>query len=189
MHYKKICGDKIYFSPLRAESIQLITKWANDEDSACSLGNYYLNFTEELEKQIISQKSMDSSVYKFEIHDSKTDNFIGVCDLHCVSFKDRYAEIGYNIGEKDYRNKGYGTEAIKLLCDYAFNILNIKNLVMTIYDFNIASIKCAEKNHFQLTGKIKEKYYCKGKYNDMLFFQLNKSTFEQHFDSIYTKKG
>ena len=189
MNYKKIIGNKIYLSPITIESVQLITKWANDEENACFLGNYHLNFTEDLEKQIISQKSMDSSVYKFEIHESETDNFIGVCDLHCLSFKDRYAEIGYNIGEKECRNKGYGTETIKLLCDYSFNILNIKNLVMTIYDFNIASIKCAEKNHFELNGKIKQKYYCNGKYHDMLFYQLNKETFDKYFDSIYVKKG
>jgi len=185
MIYKKIEGEKVYFTPLSTDSVCKITKWANDPENACSLGNYWLNFTENIEKEIISKKCNDSSTYKFEIHEMNSDEFIGVCDLHNVSFKDGYAEIGYNIGDVDFRNKGYGSEAIKLLCDYAFNILNMKNLVMTIYDFNESSLRCAEKNKFQVVGRIKNRYYCMGKYNDMLYYQLTKENFDKHFNSIY----
>lgn len=189
MAYKKIEGEKVYLSPLELSSLVKITKWVNDKDSACFIGNYFCNISEELEKEVINKKCLDSSNYKFQIHLKDNDEFIGVCDLHNVSFKDQYAEIGYNIGEISFRNKGYGSEALNLLCDYAFNILNIRNIVMTIYDFNIASIKCAIKNNFKKVGIVKERYYCMGKYNDMIYYQLTKEEFYSKFNSIYKEKS
>ncbi|SNX53217.1 Acetyltransferase (GNAT) domain-containing protein [Thermoanaerobacterium sp. RBIITD] len=43
------------------------------------------------------------------------------------------AELGIFIGNKDYWNKGYGSEAIKLLLDFAFNILNLYNVYLKTY--------------------------------------------------------
>ena len=47
----------------------------------------------------------------------------------------QYYEIGY-ILKKEYRHKGYATEAVKALKEYAFNTLNLNEV---IFDFNLTN--------------------------------------------------
>ena len=47
----------------------------------------------------------------------------------------QYYEIGY-ILKKEYRYKGYATEAVKALKEYAFNTLNLNEI---IFDFNLTN--------------------------------------------------
>lgn len=64
------------------------------------------------------------------------------------SFGDKkILEIGYII-DKQYWNKGYGTEICKGLLDYGFNVLGVKNIVARMYPENIGSIRVCEKLNF-----------------------------------------
>jgi RimJ/RimL family protein N-acetyltransferase len=46
------------------------------------------------------------------------------------------AEAAIIIGNKNYWNKGYGSEALSLLMDYGFKALNIHNIMLSVYSFN-----------------------------------------------------
>ena len=63
---------------------------------------------------------------------------------------------------KDYRDKGLAKEALNLLTDYAFIILNIKQLHATVTKDNLASIKLFTSCGFELNSKK----------NDMRYFTL-----------------
>lgn len=63
-----------------------------------------------------------------------------------------YAEIGLLIGEKQCWGKGYGSEAIGLVLEYAFKNLNIHRLTAGAYANNLGSIKAFEKNGFIIEG-------------------------------------
>ncbi|MBL8016188.1 MAG: GNAT family N-acetyltransferase [Ignavibacteria bacterium] len=56
-------------------------------------------------------------------------------------------EIGYSI-QPDFRNKGFITEAIKLLSDWAFTHKDVKAIIAETLDDNIPSIKALAKNGF-----------------------------------------
>ncbi len=50
-----------------------------------------------------------------------------------INYTHRFATIGGFIGEIDERGKGYGTEALTLISDYAFNVLNLRFLLGDIF--------------------------------------------------------
>lgn len=54
------------------------------------------------------------------------------------------AEIGW-ISNKNYWNKGYMTEAVNAIIEYAFNYFGVKRIFATCTDKNIASFKVMEK--------------------------------------------
>jgi RimJ/RimL family protein N-acetyltransferase len=61
------------------------------------------------------------------------------------------AEIGYWLGSK-FQGKGVATEAIRLVCDCAFNELRLLRLFAGVFEPNYASQKVLLKNGFVIEG-------------------------------------
>ncbi len=83
-------------------------------------------------------------------------------------FINRTATLGIFIGDKDYRNEGYGTEAIKLILDYGFNYLNLNNIKLDLMSFNERALKCYIKCGFKEYGRRRNCKYINGKYYDSI---------------------
>ena len=65
--------------------------------------------------------------YQFAIftHDGK---FIGTADYREVDHVKRSCTVGVTIGDKNYWEKGYGTDALSVLAEYLFNRLNLRRI-------------------------------------------------------------
>ena len=62
-------------------------------------------------------------------------------------------EIGYTFSAQHW-GKGYATEAVRALCQYAFTQNIDKTIVAVTFPENIASIRVLEKSGFAKTGEI-----------------------------------
>ena len=83
------------------------------------------------------------------------------------------AEIGYWIGE-EYWNRGIMTEALKLMCRYAFEMMHLNRVEAEVIFENFASRKVLEKCGFTLEG-VHRKRICKnGIYFDSCTYALVK---------------
>jgi RimJ/RimL family protein N-acetyltransferase len=90
------------------------------------------------------------------------------------------AEIGIVIGEKDFWNKGFGTEAMRLMVDYGFSTLNLNRIHLHVYETNPRGIHCYEKVGFQQEGRLRQAHYLEGRYIDILAMSiLNNDWMEQ----------
>lgn len=61
-------------------------------------------------------------------------------------------EIGYILKER-FWHKGYVSEGVRAMIDYAFNILKLKNVIFEIRPENLPSRKVAEKCGAVVTGE------------------------------------
>ena len=59
-----------------------------------------------------------------------------------------------------------------MLCEYAFEFLDVHQVYATISEGNVASIKLFEKVGFIQTGIKKDWFKSQGKYKDELHYQL-----------------
>lgn len=59
--------------------------------------------------------------------------------------------VGYKL-DKDYLNCGYMTQAVALLCDYAFSQLKLHRIEGNVMPRNQASLRVLEKNGFVNEG-------------------------------------
>lgn len=87
----------------------------------------------------------------------------------------QYYEIGY-ILKKEHWHKGYATEAAKALKNYAFNTLNIDEVIFEIRPTNISSRKVAENLNAQIQGHFIK--HVRGKDMEHLIYKLSK---ENHY--------
>ena len=110
--------------------------------------------------------------HRYVILRKEDDKLVGCIWLY-VDIYNRNAEIGYWVW-KEYWNKGYATEAIKLMLDFGFKDLGLICIWAEVFESNKASQRVLEKNGFELGGKIEKIFYCEGKWeNSLIYYKVN----------------
>ncbi|MCM3337564.1 GNAT family N-acetyltransferase [Paenibacillus sp. MER TA 81-3] len=79
--------------------------------------------------------------------------------------------LGYRIDEQE-RNKGYMTEGIKHMIEFAFNILQLHRIEANIMPRNTASIKVVQKLGFHNEGAAKKYLKINGNWEDHVHMVL-----------------
>lgn len=102
---------------------------------------------------------------------NEQDKVIGFIDLFDFDPKHQRAGIGIVILDKEDRNNGHGSEALALLCDYAFQILNLNQLYANVGESNEPSIHLFKKMGFNLAGVKKDWILSGGEFKNELLFQ------------------
>lgn len=106
------------------------------------------------------------------------DKLIGTVGLERINQTHRTTTLGIFIGDKEFLNKGYGTEAIRLLLDYGFNYMNLHSIHLNLMSFNIRAQKCYEKCGFKETGRIRESRFINGRYYDVITMDILANEFQ-----------
>lgn len=106
------------------------------------------------------------------------NKMIGTVCLEEFNDIDRTATLGIFIGDKNYRSKGYGTEAIRLILEYGFKYLNLQNIKLDLMEFNGRALKCYQKCGFKEYGRRRKCKYINGKYYDTISMDILAEEFE-----------
>ena len=137
-YFRKIVGDRIYLSPRGAsdEEIEKFTEWMNDFQVTD-----YINKSEQImtaigEKEWLENTARKNENKNFNIIDLNSNKLIGTIGLEKFNWTSRNAVLGIFIGDKNYRNNGYGTEAIKLLLEFGFKYLNLHSIRLSLLSVN-----------------------------------------------------
>lgn len=181
-YLKKLAGEHCYLSPIDIAATEIMAKWNNDMDVAINTGNASVMITFDEQEGFLN--NFNNIGHAFLIIDNKADEPIGFCRLKNIDWVNRRAELGIFIGEKDYWSLGIGTEAVKLILDYGFNILNLRNVMLGVYSFNERAIKSYIKCGFKEIGRRRSSIICGGMEYDEVFMdilsdELNESKYNQ----------
>ncbi|MDC6405992.1 MULTISPECIES: GNAT family N-acetyltransferase [Maribacter] len=96
---------------------------------------------------------------------------IGLIDLFDFDPKNRRAGVGIVISDEGNRNRGVGTEALEILCKYAFKTLNLRQLYANILEGNERSLYLFKKLGFELVGTKRDWIFNEGIFKNELLFQ------------------
>ena len=126
---------------------------------------YNLDFQKDLIIQKIAKAKNDIK-YNFGIFKIDNDELIGTIGLFRI-LRDplQSAIIGYSLS-KNHNGKGYATEAVKLVLDYAFTILKLHRIEAGVMPHNLGSIRVLEKAGFEKEGISKSNVKINGKWED-----------------------
>jgi len=167
-------GDRVGLRPPQRESIDSYLAWMSDLDILQFILRVRpMGRAEEEEWFVNLSKRPDDVV--FEIVSREGGVPIGSCGLHRISASNRSAELGIVIGEKEYWNRGFGREAMNLLCGYGFGVLNLNRIGLSVYDYNARGIRCYERVGFRHEGRRRAARFWNGKYWDILEMGLLES--------------
>ena len=178
-YYKKLIGEHIYLSPRSTEDVELFTEWLNDFETTDYLGRSGNLVSLEAERKYLENNSSPEAT--FVIVTKEEDKMIGTVSIERIHYIDRRGTLGIFIGDKNAREKGYGTEAIQLILEYGFRYLNLHNIALDVMEFNPRAIRCYKKCGFQEVGRERKSRYVNGKYYDSIHMDILAEEFTGDF--------
>jgi RimJ/RimL family protein N-acetyltransferase len=163
-----IRGELVYLRPAEREDIPTFVRWFTDADvlenlamfSPMSLAGETAWFEEMLTEH-------GRTRYHFVICLLADDRPIGTIGLEDIAFVDGRAELGIAIGEKGEWDHGYGTDAVRALCDFGFGELRLERIGLFVYDGNDRARRSYEKAGFRHEGTLRRAHFARGEHHDV----------------------
>ncbi|MFL1675080.1 GNAT family protein [Paenibacillus thiaminolyticus] len=127
-------------------------------------------FTDENEAKdmikLLDELSQDNKAIRFSIIEIESNEIIGSCGYNSIDFENAKAEIGYDIA-RAFWGRGYASEAICSLLDYAFSSLKLNRIEAKVEPENVKSVKVLQKLNFTFEGTLRQYEKVNGKFNDL----------------------
>jgi RimJ/RimL family protein N-acetyltransferase len=100
------------------------------------------------------------------------NKLIGGLGLDVVDWATRDSFVGIFLGEREYWGKGCGTDAMRLLLQYAFTELNLWRVSLGVFEYNPRAIRSYEKVGFRHEGKMRQYLNHEGRRWDILYMGI-----------------
>ena len=178
-------GELVSLGPIRREHIPLYLRWINDFGTTRYLDIRPRPMTLEQEIAWFEQASVNRAQPMFTIYERVTGRPIGNCGLHEVDYSNRRTDVGIMIGELDARGRGFGTEAMRLLLDFAFTVLGMHSVMLLVYEYNYPARRSYEKAGFREIGRRRECRWYNGRFWDEILMDILTSEFESPVLAAY----
>ena len=169
-----IKGENIDLCPRNSKLVKTYIRWKNNPRVRKFSRNVFPSTVEEQKKRIEETSEGLKDHISFDVWYKKDQKPIGQIALSRIDWINGWANTSLQIGEPDYWNKDIGTEATKLLIEYAFNELNLNKLHGGFAIDNISSWSVAEKVGFKQEGVRRDAIYVDGRYVDNKIYLLMK---------------
>ena len=141
----------IIIREMKEEDIQTVVSFLDDtsEDFMNQWGGgRWYKYPVTVEQVINQFHTRTENTRYFVAVDSDTDEIVGSSELDFIDWENKNCAVCRYLIAPQHRNKGFGTETMKKLLDYAFSVLDMKRVNLTVFDFNISAHKCYIKAGF-----------------------------------------
>lgn len=160
-------GIKVKLTALAPDDSETLRAWINDRELVLNNAPYRPIHPAQHEAWFASvQARADAVIFAIRLVDG--DRLIGTCQLLGIHPVHSNAELQIRIGEADARGQGHGSEAVRLLLDFAFRDLNLHRVYLNVFASNAAAIRAYEKAGFVQEGVAREAAFIDGRYMDVV---------------------
>jgi diamine N-acetyltransferase len=165
-----VVGEKVALGPLRADLAASYAGWMNQLDVRRGLEHRGIATQQSQEKWV--QENLEKGAEKepqaveFTVYDRADSVPVGTAGLFRISHAHGTAEFGIAIGER--RGQGLGTEATRLVLDFAFNVLQLRNVLLEALEWNVAGLTAYERAGFRRVGVRRGAVMSRGRPTDLV---------------------
>ena len=167
-------GKNIFLRALEPSDLDFLYNLENDEN-LWEVSNTTTPYSRYILKQYLANSHRDIYDVKqlrLVICKNETKTQIGFIDLFDFDPKHNRVGVGLVIFLEEEKRKGNASEALGLVCNYAFKNLNVHQIFAGITEGNEGSIKLFEKAGFERSGLKKDWIFSEGKYKNEYLYQL-----------------
>lgn len=168
-------GKKIFLRRFDECDLEKNLGWINDAEIFVTMGILGPRTKKAQERWYESVFESKTNIV-FAICREDDKEYIGNASIFDIDTRNRNAGLTIMLPEQSSRGKGYGTEAVRLLCDYAFEYLNLYKVYCKTD--NPVAAKLYRSIGFIQEGVLRGHAYHYGHYIDKLVFGLLKQEYQ-----------
>ena len=173
-----VAGERVGLGPLDRALLPTMVWWGNDFAVGELAGFGARPVTKDAVEAIFEPAFKgDPREAHFAVYQLAGRRPIGNAGLRDVDHRRRTAEFGILIGERDFWGKGCGTEATRLVLDYAFTALGLNSVGLDVAEYNSAGKRGYEKAGFREVGRRRQLSWFAGRLWDMIIMDCLVSEF------------
>lgn len=171
---KQLTGKKIILKEIKSHNLSKCIEWLSDPEVNRFLSHNIKNITEEQEIEWFNEIHVSQKDLVFTIILKDKNIYIGNCGLHNIDFQKKTCEFGIFIGEKSYWDKGYGTDTINAILNFATMEMGLVSIMLTVYEYNSRAISVYKKCGFCLIKILKGYHFYNNVYWDAFIMEYRK---------------
>ncbi len=165
-------GEKVALGPLDLSMAPHLAQWLNEFTTFRTLGADPRPTTAAQQSAWIQRVSTLQDDVVFAIHDLDGLAFVGSTNLFNIDRRHGTCEVAIAILDPDRRGKGLGTDAMRLITNYAIRDLGMHNVHLATLAFNVAGIRAYRKAGFREYGRRREAWLHNGRRWDMVHMEV-----------------
>lgn len=181
-------GDLVRLAAVSPEEFApYFARWGRD-----SLRNRLLDsepsilFSDKAIRGWIEKDLEKEDYFAFAIRALADDRIVGEIGLGYARWNRHEAFVGIGIGDREDWNKGYGTDAMRLVLRFAFLELALHRVSLSVFEYNPRAIRSYEKAGFQLEGRVRGALHREGRRWDEIFMGVLRSEWmEQNASQLH----
>lgn len=169
--------------PLKLNDIDNIMTWVNDPEVVKNLQHFNKKFTRKDEEKYVKKilTSKNDFVFSFSCPKqsrgvNQSGEYVGQGGIHQISWENKLGRLSI-IVKREYWNRGYAQEILPALINYAFKKLKLHKIWLMHWKENKKAGHLYKKLGFRKEGILKDEYFWKDKYHDMIRMAIIKRWF------------
>jgi diamine N-acetyltransferase len=169
-----LTGKHIRLRALEPEDLEVLYTWENDT-AAWLVSGTLTPFSRFVLTQYLASSHQDiysSRQLRLVIEKTAEGKPIGCIDLFDFDPKNKRAGVGILIGDHSERSRGYASEALSILVNYAFSILDLHQLYCNVTVDNDKSLRLFVHQGFEVCGTRRDWIYNSPHWLDEYMLQL-----------------
>lgn len=158
-------GEHVYLRALEPDDATLIHEWYQDAETGGLMGELPRSLRRR-RQGIEESHGEGEDHYSFVICLIDDDRPIGRADLFAIDKRNGSAAFGLAIGERSLWGRGYGTDAVNAIVDFAFGQLRLERVWLDTDGANSRAHRIYEKAGFTVEGRFRRAFYQDGQFLD-----------------------
>ena len=168
---ESLISKRVYLRPFGRNDLSYVQKWYNDPEIREMTGEAAPMSRAKAERWYRGLCADKDRIWSAIVL-KKGNRVVGEAGLLRMFKPWRCTDMSIIIGEKDAWGKGYGTEAGRLLLDYAFTRLGFHRVSIGVVALNERALGFWEGLGFKKEGVQRDGYLCNGEYSDFVMMSI-----------------
>lgn len=165
-----IYGKIIVLRAVEEADNSMLLSLINDPDTEMMLGGSSWPVSEAEQLKWFEHQEKSRDILRCIVALQEDSKAIGTIILSDIDQKNATGHIHIKMSKDGGRGKGYGTDAVNTLVQYAFDELRLNCIYANILSYNEASIKLFERCGFKRDGVLRQRVFKKGQFIDLFYY-------------------
>jgi diamine N-acetyltransferase len=175
-----LSGELVALGPVSREMLPAFQRWINAFDVQARIGMPFPGpMTVEDQERWFDSVSADTTSRTFAVHDLALGHVVGTASVQGIDWRNGTGAFGIMIGDPAARGRGLGTETTRLVLHYAFTVLGLRAMSLSVAEFNVAGIRAYARAGYREAGRLRRHWLFEGRYWDRIYMDCLADEFDQ----------